>query len=362
LGAAPNDTLQHSFDLLVEPTLACELSCACCIRKNIIGKGRNQDGLDVEVYRRLIKAAANEKYRLNQVHYIGWGEPLLHPHFRELVDIAYASFPNTVQMATTTGNVDFRSTIGEGRFDHIVLSCDGTKAASYEKYRKGGDFNTAMRFAADAKSHGHDGLRIEWKYILFEFNDSDEEVLQAQRMADETGVDRLVFIMTNSKWKSVRFHGANASTFPIISSRAQIIPAAALGTFIAEGGFQSPLGSRYGYIDRIGVSVGQFLMVEGWSLNPNDGYTDRVELWIDGELRSQSFANMPRNDVVEARPNAAGSLCGFQFNIPFSIHSLPEEVEIRSRSADGDHTMGGRLVWSELGDNEKVRKDLRLVL
>ena len=33
-----------------------------------------------------------------------------------------------------------------------------------------------------------------WKYILFEFNDSDEELYEAQRLAAEIGVDQLLVL------------------------------------------------------------------------------------------------------------------------------------------------------------------------
>ncbi|SES38192.1 radical SAM protein [Rhizobium sp. NFR03] len=362
LGAAPNDILSHSFDLLVEPTLACELSCACCIRKSIIGKGRTEDGLDVEVFRRFIKSAALEKYRMNQVHYIGWGEPLLHPRFRELVDIAYESFPTTIQMATTTGNVDFRTSVGDGRFDHIVLSCDGTTPESYERYRKGGNFDVAMKFAADAKTYGHRDLRIEWKYILFDFNDSDEEILHAQRMADQAGVDKLLFILTNSKWKSERFMGQKASSFPLISPIATITPAAAMSAFVAEGSLSGVQTGAHGYIDRIGVSSGQFLLVEGWALGPGDTYADKIQLWIDGHLRAQSLPNLPRQDVAAARPAAVGPHCGFQFNIPSPAGRLPDSIEVRVLSRDHAASMGGELNWLKVGSMLDVRKDLRVAV
>ncbi len=54
-----------------------------------------------------------------------------------------------------------------------------------------------------------------WKYILFEFNDSDEEIWEAQNVAQELKVDALLFVYTHSKFKSQRYTIKNAADFPI---------------------------------------------------------------------------------------------------------------------------------------------------
>ena len=60
--------------------------------------------------------------------------------------------------------------------------------------------------------------RLLWKYILFEFNDSDEELIAAQRLGNSIGVDTLMFVFTHSKFKSVKYRPETVADLPIIYS------------------------------------------------------------------------------------------------------------------------------------------------
>jgi hypothetical protein len=69
------------------------------------------------------------------------------------------------------------------------------------KYRRRGDFDKAMRnlrFAADEKrAIGRDVPFINWRYILFNHNDSDQEMRLARDTAAAIGVDRLCWELTD---------------------------------------------------------------------------------------------------------------------------------------------------------------------
>ncbi len=71
-GRAAEDTLDRHIDLLVEPTLACTLGCACCLRKSILRKGRTEDAMDPEVLRQFVGACVREGIALGEVNSIGW--------------------------------------------------------------------------------------------------------------------------------------------------------------------------------------------------------------------------------------------------------------------------------------------------
>ncbi len=201
-GATANDTLDHRVELLVEPTLSCDISCACCFRKQIISKGRSTGSLDPAILLQLVKGCNAENINIEQVHYIGWGEPLMHDRFEELPNIVKRTFPLASQTVTTAANVEFRRSMGSAPLDSIVVSADSSRQSAYERYRRGGHMQTVFKFMADCKRHGHNGIFPEWKYILFEWNDSNEDVLEAQRIGDDLGVDSLLFIITSSKWAS----------------------------------------------------------------------------------------------------------------------------------------------------------------
>ena len=68
--------------------------------------------------------------------------------------------------------------------DEVTFSIDGATAESYAKYRQRGDFDKAIRnltAAADEKRRtGRDVPFINWRYILFTHNDSDDEMSRAR--------------------------------------------------------------------------------------------------------------------------------------------------------------------------------------
>src|SRR5262249_4141221 len=84
----------------------------------------------------------------------------------------------------------------ESLMDRVVFSIDGATPESYCKYRVGGSFSKThgkMRALVDAcraagtwRKHVSDRPRrvqITWQYILFEWNDSDEELRTARELA-----------------------------------------------------------------------------------------------------------------------------------------------------------------------------------
>ena len=359
-GAPPQDTLARRLELLVEPTLACSLHCACCVRKQIIKGGRDTNSMDPAILRRFMQACVDEGIAVDQVHYIGWGEPLMHGDFRALFDIAKQAAPAAQQMVTTAGNVDFRSTVGDAPLDRLIVSCDGSAQAPYQQYRRGGDFDVVLQFMRDCRRYGDPGIFLEWKYILFEHNDSDEDLLRAQALADEVGVDSLLFIITNSKWHSERYTVDTSHQLPLRSLVASVSPAAAMNATAVEcKPFRPRIHQRSrGRIDRATVSVGKFLFVEGWALGADGSYVDAVELVVDGRAVARSRTSLVRHDVTRVMKHAAGPKCGFMFRVPVDPAALPESIVVRTIRQGDAVELGGRAAWHVPGNPVKRRKDL----
>jgi hypothetical protein len=115
-----------------------------------------------------------------------------------------ARFPHVYLYTSTNGlalsEAQARRLAHSG-IDEVTFSIDGATAESYAQYRRRGDFHKAiatLRAMADEKSRsGRDVPFLNWRYILFRWNDSDEEMREARRMASDLGVDRLCWELTD---------------------------------------------------------------------------------------------------------------------------------------------------------------------
>lgn len=110
---------------------------------------------------------------------------------------------------------------GEALADRVVFSIDGASDATYRHYRRGGSFEKARRAAADlAAECDRAGTRgdvdVVWQYILFEWNDADEEIARARVVAAEAGA-RLSFVVTHTAGASRRYVDGSPETARLLA-------------------------------------------------------------------------------------------------------------------------------------------------
>ncbi|WP_397543624.1 radical SAM protein [Roseovarius salis] len=331
-GKRVSDTLDHTVTIQVEPTLACSLRCPSCLRgTEIRRRAADTFYLDPDVFRQCLSGLAKDGISVTEIQYIGWGEPLDHPDFADLVRTARAIHPQAEQLVHTNGNFDFASVVADAPLDAVVVSADGATPASYPKYRRGGDWTTVLTFIRDAKAQRPD-IRLEWKYILFDFNDSVEETDHAQRLADDLGVDSLLFVMTNSKKRSERYTAKTFQEFPLKSPRAMISPAAALQRKTREAGITYPQGRARHisdgmiFVDRAFWTNAGLLEIEGWAVTAAQHPARDLACSIDGGPTFRPGRALTRSDVVEVFPTVQDPDCGFRFRIP--VNSPAEQMRV----------------------------------
>ncbi len=189
--------------LYIECTAACNISCAqaCCAPETGITRTRTAGMLDFAVFQRVIDEAGPS---LARVDFFNYGEAFLHKRAIEMCEYIKARFPH-IYLYTSTNGLAFTEEqarrLARSGIDEVTFSIDGATPESYAKYRQRGDFDKAIRnltAAADEKRTGARDLPfINWRYILFNHNDSDEEMAQARQMAAAIGVDRLCWELTD---------------------------------------------------------------------------------------------------------------------------------------------------------------------
>jgi hypothetical protein len=141
---------------------------------------------------------------LARIDFFNYGEAFLHKRAVEMCEYIKRRFPHVYLYTSTNGlalsDEQVRRLVHSG-IDEVTFSIDGATAESYATYRQRGRFDKAianLRTAADEKREsGRDVPFINWRYILFKWNDHDEEMEQARRMAAQFGVDRLTWEITD---------------------------------------------------------------------------------------------------------------------------------------------------------------------
>jgi hypothetical protein len=326
--------------LQIEPSLRCTLKCPGCSNQLQTQTRPRPHVMPLELFARLLESLVEGGWSVGEIEYCGQGEPLLNPNFARLVAAGREMLPAAVQRVITNGNADYARATGRQGIEEIIVSCDGARQASYGQYRIGGDVERALRFLRDAPpvENGVAQRRI-WKYVLFEFNDSDEELEQAQHMAQEMGVDLLVFVLTHSCHRSERFTEANAGDIPlhypnVVSS---ITPVNDRDAFAMTGlGDWRVTGLRRREVsfavDRL-AGHARHLECDGWAFAPNGIQT--IEVAVDGRVLGPVRRGLRRPDVERLHP-AAGSSAGFGGRVAAELpDSGTHRVELILRGESG---------------------------
>src|SRR5579862_4252502 len=189
--------------MFIECTAACNISCAqaCCAPETGITRTRQSGMLDFELFRRVIDEAGPA---LGRVDFFNYGEAFLHKRAIEMCEYIKSKFP-AIYLYTSTNGLAFteaqaRRLVHSG-IDEVTFSIDGASQPAYEKYRRRGKFDLALAnlgaMADEKRRSGRDLPFLNWRYILFVWNDTEAELREARRLADEIGVDRLCWELTD---------------------------------------------------------------------------------------------------------------------------------------------------------------------
>jgi hypothetical protein len=199
----PLDVSPVPSRLYVECTAACNISCAqaCCAPETGITRTRQAGMLDFELFKRVVDEAGPS---LGRIDFFNYGEAFLHKRAIEMCEYIKSRFPHVYLYSSTNGlafTEDSVRRLVHSGIDEVTFSIDGATPESYAIYRQRGDFVKALRnlgAAADEKRRaGRDVPFINWRYILFTHNDSDEEMDRARALANDLGVDRLCWELTD---------------------------------------------------------------------------------------------------------------------------------------------------------------------
>jgi hypothetical protein len=189
--------------LYIECTAACNISCAeaCCAPETGITRTRQAGMLDFELFRRVVDETGPSLVRID---FFNYGEAFLHKRAVEMCEYIKSRFPHIYLFTSTNGlalsEAQARRLVHSG-IDEVTFSIDGASPETYSKYRQRGRFEVAIQtlrtMAEEKRRSGRDLPFLNWRYILFVWNDNDAEMNRARALAGEIGVDRLCWEITD---------------------------------------------------------------------------------------------------------------------------------------------------------------------
>ena len=130
--------------LFVEVTTRCNLRCGMCVKQNH-GAGIPEGDISMQTFRLLAPAFPH----LEAIVLSGIGEPLLHPHLEDFIEMARKSLPAGAwvgfQSNGTLLNTDRALSLLDAGLDRICLSIDAVSRESFRRIREGGDVSDVDR-------------------------------------------------------------------------------------------------------------------------------------------------------------------------------------------------------------------------
>ena len=209
--AQPPKPVLPTRGVLLENTVVCNVDCIGCARVGAANIRVNKTMPLAELSR---MADLTARLGMERIYYLNLGEPFLSPTICEELPLLRAKNPDCFIQTSTNGvllNTDAKRAAALN-FSQILFSVHGVSDAMCEKYMLRGSFEkafAAMKGIAEYRdARGLKAPILEWKYLLFNWNDSPQTIQRAIALAKECGVDIISFWPTRNPFYGVswRYH------------------------------------------------------------------------------------------------------------------------------------------------------------
>jgi len=187
--------------MLLENTVRCNIDCLGCDRQSA-ARIRTSKQMDLEQLSTM--ADLVHELKLEKLFYLNLGEPFLSPNIGQELPLLRKKNPDCHIIISSNAILLNNDSKREAALSasHIFFSIAGIDDDMLKKYEKYGSFEKAYaNMKALVEYRNARGLSrpfIEWKYLLFNWNDRREVLDRAIRMAKAAKVDAISFWPTSN--------------------------------------------------------------------------------------------------------------------------------------------------------------------
>jgi len=198
--AGPKPRLPYR-GMLLENTVRCNIDCIGCDRQSA-ARIRTTTQMDLDKLSRM--ADLVHELGVESLFYLNLGEPFLSPNIGEELPLLRRKNPDCRIVISTNGMVLNSAAKREAALSasHIFFSIAGISDAMLKKYEHFGSYEKAYaNMKALVEYRNAQGLTrplLEWKYLLFNWNDHPQTIARAIELAKAADVDAISFWPTHN--------------------------------------------------------------------------------------------------------------------------------------------------------------------
>jgi len=182
--------------MMVEPSSFCNLACTLC--PVTAGLGRAQGLMEFATFKKVMDETGDYIFTLLLWD---WGEPFLNPAIYDMT--TYAARKGIKTISSTNALVFTRQENADrmihSGLDTLICAVDGITQASYQRYRQGGQLDSALdgirMVVARKKALGLQKPLVNFRFIVMRHN--EHEVPRLEEFARSLGVDALTLKTLN---------------------------------------------------------------------------------------------------------------------------------------------------------------------
>lgn len=227
--------------IMVENTVLCNFDCLYCNRDVQAIRGKKTRSMnEVEQVAHLLR-----EYQFQKLYYFNLGETFFSRTVAEELRLIRKINPGIEIIISTNGALIDTPAKREAALlcNALHFSLDGPTQELAERYQKNADFERTFKNMAELvrmrDAAGQKDPMLEWKYVVFRWNDQAAQIEEAIRLAQEIGLDSISFWHGGGprRAQSRVFYSAPYLTrIPVIPWRGRVLALRTEG----RGGAESP--------------------------------------------------------------------------------------------------------------------------